>query len=62
MQYRTLGKTGLRVSAVGLGGIPLQRIDAAEVAPMLHRLSQQGVNFIDTARAYTVSEDFLGRA
>ena len=29
MEYRILGKTGLRVSRVGFGGIPIQRIDAA---------------------------------
>ena len=28
MKYTTLGKTGLRVSRMGLGGIPIQRIDA----------------------------------
>ena len=27
MEYRILGKTGLRVSRLGLGGIPIQRID-----------------------------------
>ena len=27
MEYRTLGKTGLNVSRLGLGGIPIQRID-----------------------------------
>lgn len=28
MEYVTLGKTGLKVSRMGLGGIPIQRIDA----------------------------------
>ena len=28
MEYRILGKTGLRVSRIGFGGIPIQRIDA----------------------------------
>ena len=28
MEYRVLGKTGLRVSRIGFGGIPIQRIDA----------------------------------
>ena len=30
MEYVTLGKTGLRVSRMGLGGIPIQKIDAEE--------------------------------
>ena len=35
MQYRILGKTGLKVSAVGFGGIPIQRIDAKGVRYVL---------------------------
>lgn len=62
MQYRTLGKTGLRVSAVGFGGIPIQRIDAAGTRALMERLAEKGVNFIDTARGYTVSERYLGEA
>lgn len=62
MQYRVLGKTGLRVSAVGLGGIPIQRVSAQEVQPLLQLLAHEGVNFIDTARGYTVSESYLGEA
>ena len=62
MEYVTLGKTGLRVSRMGLGGIPIQRIDAEGTKTLLHKLADQGVNYIDTARGYTVSEEYLGYA
>ena len=62
MEYVTLGKTGLKVSRMGLGGIPIQRIDAEGTKALLHRLADQGVNYIDTARGYTVSEEYLGYA
>ena len=62
MEYRVLGKTGLRVSCVGIGGIPIQRVDAAAARRLLLRAVDMGVNFIDTARAYSVSEEFLGQA
>ena len=60
MEYRTLGKTGLRVSRLGCGGIPIQRIDAEGTRKLMHRLLAEGVNFVDTARGYTVSEEYLG--
>ena len=50
MEYRILGKTGLRVSRMGFGGIPIQKIDAAGTKVLLHRLMDAGVNYIDTAR------------
>ena len=56
------GKTGLKISRVGLGGIPIQRIDAEGTKELVHRLMEAGVNYIDTARAYTVSEQYLGYA
>ena len=62
MEYKVLGKTGLRVSVMGFGGIPIQRIDAAGTKPLIHRLMEAGVNYIDTARGYTVSEEYLGEA
>lgn len=62
MEYVTLGKTGLKVSRVGLGGIPIQKSDAEEVKELIHCLSDRGVNYIDTARGYTVSESLLGQA
>ena len=51
MEYVTLGKTGLKVSKIGLGGIPIQKIDAEGTRILVHKLSDRGVNYIDTARA-----------
>lgn len=60
MEYRNLGKTGLKVSRLGFGGIPIQRIDAEGTRKLMHQLLDAGVNYIDTARGYTVSEEYLG--
>ena len=60
MQYTVLGKTGLKIARLGFGGIPIQRIDAPQTKALMELLRQAGVNFIDTARGYTVSEEFLG--
>ena len=62
MEYRTLGKTGLTISRMGFGGIPIQRIDAEGTKALMHKLVEAGVNYIDTARGYTVSEQYLGCA
>ena len=62
MEYRILGKTGLRISRLGFGGIPIQRIDAEETKALVRQLHSAGINYIDTARAYTVSEEYLGYA
>ena len=62
MEYRILGKTGLKISRMGFGGIPIQRIDAEGTKTLIHELRDAGVNFIDTARGYTVSEEYLGYA
>lgn len=60
MEYCILGKTGLRVSRLGFGGIPIQRIDAEGTKALIRKLVEAGVNYIDTARGYTVSEEYLG--
>ena len=62
MEYRTLGKTGLTVSRMGFGGIPIQKTDAARTGALIRQLMEAGVNYIDTARGYTVSEAYLGQA
>ena len=60
MEYRVLGKTGLKISRMGFGGIPIQRIDKEGARKLMHQLKDAGINYIDTARAYTVSEEYLG--
>ena len=62
MEYITLGKTGLKVSRMGFGGIPIQKIDAAGTRALMEKLAAVGVNYVDSARGYTVSEAFLGEA
>lgn len=62
MEYRILGKTGLKISRLGFGGIPIQKIDAEGTRRLIADLIEKGVNYIDTARGYTVSEEYLGYA
>ena len=62
MEYRVLGKTGLSISRLGFGGIPIQKIDAEGTRALIRELVAKGVNYIDTARGYTVSEEYLGFA
>ncbi|NQT18631.1 MAG: aldo/keto reductase [Planctomycetes bacterium] len=54
MEYRTLGRTGLKVSVVGLGSLGFMRADSSDedVARMLGRAAEGGINFLDTAYAY----------
>jgi len=57
-----LGKTGLEVSRVGIGGIPIQRPSEDEAIKIIHRALDLGINFIDTAAGYGNSEERIGRA
>lgn len=52
----------MKISRVGFGGIPIQRVDREQAKPLIARLVREGVNYIDTARGYTVSEEYLGYA
>lgn len=62
MQYVCLGKTGLNVSKISFGGIPIQRGSAADTKAIVDKMEEVGMNYIDTARGYTVSEEYLGAA
>ena len=57
-----LGKTGLMVSMIGMGGIPIQRIDDDVTYEVIKFAYNNGINFFDTAKAYTISEEYLGKA
>jgi predicted aldo/keto reductase-like oxidoreductase len=53
MQYRTLGKTGERVSAIGLGGAHVARPqDPAETTRLIHAAIDGGITFMDNCWDY----------
>lgn len=60
MEYKTLGKTGLKVPRMGFGGIPIQKIDEEGTRKLLQDMVKRGINYIDSARGYTVSEQYIG--
>ena len=62
MKMKLLGNTGMEVSVVGLGGIPIQKLSQEEATKIILECKNNGINFIDTARAYTVSEEYIGNA
>lgn len=62
MRKVTLGKSGLEVSAVGFGGIPIQRISQSEAVQLIRHSLDLGLDFIDTAAGYGDSEEKIGAA
>lgn len=65
MEYRQLGRSGLSVSVIGLGGNTFGRYaDAEQTARIVHQAIDLGINFIDTANIYAsgTSEELLGKA
>jgi uncharacterized protein len=57
-----LGKTGLMVTRIGFGGIPIQRLSENDAVKVVRRCVDLGLNFIDTANGYTTSEERIGKA
>jgi predicted aldo/keto reductase-like oxidoreductase len=57
-----LGKTDMLVSRLGFGGIPIQRLTEDEAVTVIKKCLDLGITFIDTANAYTTSEERIGRA
>ena len=58
----TLGSTGIKVPQNGFGALPLQRVSMAEAEVILKKAYEGGMTFFDTARAYSDSEEKLGKA
>ncbi len=64
MEYRTLGRTGLQVSALGMGGLFISSHGGPrdEAILAVRRAAELGVTFYDTAPGYYDSEEVLGAA
>ena len=62
MVYNELGKTGIRISSIGYGAghIGSDGMDEKTVENLLHYIIDKGINFIDTARGYGLSEERIG--
>ncbi|QNM06204.1 aldo/keto reductase [Qiania dongpingensis] len=58
----TLGKTGITVNKNGFGALPIQRISKEDAAYLLRKAYDNGINFFDTARQYSDSEEKVGYA
>ena len=57
-----LGKTGLKIEKNGFGALPIQRASFDETKEIVQKAYANGINFYDTARAYTDSEEKLNYA
>jgi predicted aldo/keto reductase-like oxidoreductase len=62
MEKIRLGKSGLQVTRIGFGGIPIQRPGEEESIRVLRSALEAGINWIDTAFGYGSSEERIGRA
>jgi aryl-alcohol dehydrogenase-like predicted oxidoreductase len=66
MQYRTLGRTGIKVSPYALGALmfatSVGNPDPDDSARIIHKALDAGINLIDTADAYGDSEEVVGKA
>lgn len=65
MNYRTLGKTGLKISRLGVGlaeiGHELTLSDVSTAGQVLNSALDGGINFLDTSACYGISEELIGR-
>ena len=62
MEYVVLGRTGLKVNKNGFGALPIQRANKEDAVKILRKAYENGINFYDTARVYSDSEEKLGEA
>ena len=62
LEKRQLGRTGISVSLLGFGGIPIMRVTQDEATAVIERALERGIDFFDTARGYGDSEKKIGTA
>lgn len=62
METVILGRTGVEVNKTGFGALPIQRISKQNASLLLRRAYENGVDYFDTARWYTDSEEKVGYA
>ena len=62
MEYRTLGKTGQKLSVIGFGGIVVSETERAEASRLVADAVAKGVNYFDVAPSYGDAEEKLGPA
>ncbi len=62
MKQVVLGSTGLSAPQNGFGALPIQRVDQQTAADLLRKAYAGGMRFFDTARAYSDSEEKIGKA
>lgn len=62
METLVLKRTKLSVTRIGFGGIPIQRLPEEQATAVVKGCLDLGVNFLETGRAYTISERCIGRA
>jgi predicted aldo/keto reductase-like oxidoreductase len=62
MEKVRLGRTNLKVTRLGWGGIPIQRVNEPEAVSVIQAVVEMGVELLDTARGYSNSEHRIGMA
>ncbi|OGO30874.1 MAG: hypothetical protein A2Z29_01305 [Chloroflexi bacterium RBG_16_56_11] len=62
MEKIKFGKTGMNVTRLGFGGIPIQRLSEDDAVKVIRRCLDLGINYLDTANGYTTSEERIGKA
>ncbi len=61
MERVKLGRSGLEVTKIGFGGIPIQRLPEQNAMEVIKSALERGINWIDTANAYGNSEERIGK-
>ena len=62
MEKIRLGRTGMMVTRLGFGGIPIQRLSEDDAVKVVRKCLDLGINFFDTANGYSTSEERIGKA